>query len=315
MDQYVLMYKITDTILGSVWRASGAYNSRLKYVVKIADKEGSESGRFRGVRFSENIQREIAIMRFLITSHRIIYGHVRPLPCMDLIETFDTDTKTYIVTESGKCDVYTLLQSAMDKKQNIGNTPSGLPISTVLSIFTRMVTIIAQLHEIGVAHCDVSLENFVVRHGLPLDVAVIDFGLARKFNESSKFHLNCEHVDIYDGHVIGKVGYCDHRMMSSRPCNMFQHDTYALGICLFMLVFGSSPCKYGNSRDAAYCLLSHGKTTKLLTCYGFDVQSNPFFLDVAQCIDMLCIKHRQPLAHILTTCNLLKNPTKHISIE
>lgn len=132
-----------------------------------------------------------------------------------------------------------------------------------LKMITKMIYIVQCLQTQGLIHGDLSPENFVLKNSDEFDISVIDFGLSKRAN-------------YYTEHVLcGKPGYIAPELyFPAEPgYNPFGIDAYALGICLFYVVFGFAP--YERVGDNLFrTLVEHG-LSGLYNVLGIDITKIP----------------------------------------
>ena len=94
--------------------------------------------------------------------------------------------------------------------------------------FDQMLSCVEYLHENGIAHWDLKLENVVL--DWDYNLKLIDFGLAENVRQASDWKL-----------VSGTIGYISpeqyYSESSSKVC-LFKGDIFSLGVFLFNLVTG-----------------------------------------------------------------------------
>ncbi|HET9626083.1 MAG TPA: serine/threonine-protein kinase [Kofleriaceae bacterium] len=103
-------------------------------------------------------------------------------------------------------------------------TPLGL-----LAIAAQIARATAALHAAGVIHCDLKPDNVLVREdgaGEPLQIKVIDFGVARVIDEPPPT----------DGTVVGTPAFMPPEQWHGAP--VARSDVYALGCLLYELITG-----------------------------------------------------------------------------
>jgi serine/threonine protein kinase len=133
---------------------------------------------------------------------------------------------------------------------------------TKLKMITKMIYILHRLQQLGVMHRDISTENFVV-HSDEFAISLIDFGLSKSANS-------------YTDHVVcGKQGYIAPELYfpAAPGYNPFGVDAYALGICVFYLVFGFAP--YERVGDHLFCTLVEHGLSGLYTVLSIDTTKIP----------------------------------------
>jgi serine/threonine-protein kinase len=107
-----------------------------------------------------------------------------------------------------------------------------LELSAILAIAAQIAAALAALHDVGVIHCDIKLDNVVVLYetgfaGWP-KIKVIDFGVSRFVDEPP----------IGDGAIAGTPACMPPEQWRGAPTA--KSDVYALGCLLFELVTGDT---------------------------------------------------------------------------
>eukprot|EP00931_Biecheleriopsis_adriatica_P053865 TRINITY_DN3162_c0_g1_i1.p1 TRINITY_DN3162_c0_g1~~TRINITY_DN3162_c0_g1_i1.p1 ORF type:complete len:366 (-),score=58.98 TRINITY_DN3162_c0_g1_i1:75-1130(-) len=98
-------------------------------------------------------------------------------------------------------------------------------------IMSQIILAVGGLHELGIAHCDLSLENILlVQHGLDghLKVQLIDFCVA-----------SVDGKQIFGAR--GKPSYIAPELHSNELCCPFACDVFSSGVVLYMLAMNSYP--------------------------------------------------------------------------
>lgn len=145
-----------------------------------------------------------------------------PYVC-DLIGVFHDDVETYVVTSYctggelfGWCD--SELRHGKDRE------------AVMLPIATQFFHAVRWLHDYGIAHRDLSLENIIMSVSVngDLQVKMIDFGMAT-LDQTSQME------------VYGKQSYQAPEMHEKAPYNNFLVDVFALGVVLFAMAAQDYP--------------------------------------------------------------------------
>merc|ERR1712048_17519 len=90
----------------------------------------------------------------------------------------------------------------------------------VRPIMRQLFLAVRSLHGLGIAHCDISLENVLLSdEGAGPIVKLIDFGMAR--------------LDRTSTSICGKKSYMAPEMHLNEPFDVFATDAFALGVTLF----------------------------------------------------------------------------------
>jgi len=171
---------------------------------------------------------DIGVVRFL---HDRAFPHV----CEPKGIFMDSEF-TYVVTSlATDGDLF----SWMDRDLP-GADREGLVCPVMKDVFIA----VSLLHDLGIAHCDLSLENIVLttdpKSGKKI-VKLIDFGAA------SLKRYGCE--------ITGKKSYIAPEMFSDGEFDAFLSDAFALGVCLFSLVARMYP--WNSTREGACRLFSY----------------------------------------------------------
>ncbi len=127
---------------------------------------------------------------------------------------------------------------------------TGIPLHQVIRMdqkwervraYHELVQIVAYLHNQGVVHADLKLENIILRPNGT--VALVDFGNARKqINKSFFAKLFGPKKD----RVFGTPTYFAPELLKGQQPT-FSSDVYALGVCAFIMLSGEPPFE-ANSR-------------------------------------------------------------------
>lgn len=97
-------------------------------------------------------------------------------------------------------------------------------------IIFQMCRALFYLHEIGIAHRDIKLENFVFADKECTRIKLIDFGLAKGYK--------IDKLVTY----LGTPYYVCPEILKSKPYDQ-KCDTWSLGVCCFKLLIGEYPFK------------------------------------------------------------------------
>lgn len=100
----------------------------------------------------------------------------------------------------------------------------------VYPIICSLIATVLTLHTCRVAHCDISLENALLRVEPKLEVALIDFGMAVCGGD----------VCCVDG-VRGKPSYQAPEMHTEQPYDGRSADLFACGVAAYALAIGGYP--------------------------------------------------------------------------
>ena len=242
MDRVSFERKVRKTIYGEVY--FGHYYTGEAVAIKLSYKAKLQSMRaledpFEEVRMMKNLQENYGnhpnLLKFFeagettLPNGREVYYSVTEF-CMGG-ELFD------IVAEQGRVDE--------DKAK---------------AIFRQLMSALEFIFDCGVCHLDISLENILLRQGV--DIALIDFGMARTFDNSADF----EAPRI----PPGKIQYQAPEVHAKQPYNGMKADLYSCGVVLFILVAGTPPYQFPSESDRRFGIIYSGRLLYLLQRWRLD---------------------------------------------
>ena len=195
--------------------------------------------------------------------HDAYYMVMEHADCGEMLNVID---HLHSVMNRPKLDLIDQLNAVQDeeeRKRNVGAyngvlalSPEGQSphIETARFLFQQMVQAVATLHNQGVAHLDISLENFVVHFDDDgqLLVKIIDFGRAHKMkkkeiDDSGPNSWPYESFDFEVATPPGKFRYCSAasalflKYKDAAPYDASQEDVYALAVCLYTMLTAKMP--------------------------------------------------------------------------
>ncbi|GLD91577.1 hypothetical protein PINS_up000110 [Pythium insidiosum] len=114
--------------------------------------------------------------------------------------------------------------------------------------FRQIVRGVAELHHVGFAHMDLSLENVLVRRNG--DVCLTDFGAAQRFNRDARGKI-VPQVLPHGG--VAKPAYAaPEQHVEAAAFDVTKADAWALGVLLWMLVTRTPLVQSATSDDALF---------------------------------------------------------------
>ncbi|CAI5439079.1 unnamed protein product [Caenorhabditis angaria] len=107
-------------------------------------------------------------------------------------------------------------------------------LPTAITYFRQIIEAVNYLHQRGIAHRDLKLENILLDGNG--DIKLIDFGFARSVQQRERTRSFC-----------GTQPYSSPQISLSKPYLPFCADFYACGIILYTMIIGKWPEKSGFS--------------------------------------------------------------------
>eukprot|EP00038_Savillea_parva_P030118 m.75616 g.75616 ORF g.75616 m.75616 type:complete len:529 (-) comp9006_c0_seq2:1310-2896(-) len=164
------------------------------------------------------IDREIIILK------KVAHPHI-----VALHEVYETPETTFIIMEI--CNGGTLEDVAIKK---IGDATEGEPALTptdVATVTRRLVRAVAYLHDNGIVHRDMKLENVMMKTRGELDVKICDFGLCAFLSKDAA------NMSI----VCGTPAYMAPEVLANQGNYSPLCDVWSLGVMIYQMITGQMP--------------------------------------------------------------------------
>eukprot|EP01084_Bolivina_argentea_P098629 177240_1 len=256
--------KITQTLQGSIWRVSNKKSSLLNTpetaILKITSQHLHQQSTAtvcgKKYKVDENIITEQNILKYL----------TQQIDCPDTIVKYQWffQNKRHLfllMTDGGNSLVDFCAKSHQLVRNGIIDSNHWKEITKI--IFKQMVECIDYIHSKHVCHFDISLENFVInddtmRVYIPgngtlrfaldtIKVKLCDFGLSEIFG-----------TDYSSNKWCGKQQYMSPELVSKKTFHAMRNDIWCLGMCLFLLNFGTAPWDLASNKSSTYrYVMSH----------------------------------------------------------
>ena len=124
---------------------------------------------------------------------------------------------------------------------NVVKKCGGISEPSAKYLFKKLLSAVAHCHEHKIAHCDLKLENIIFDKRC--NPKLIDFGLGHKIVNGG--------LGEYD-FQLGTFGYMAPEIHKSSVFSIRLADYFALGVILFMMVYGSPPFLEATETDYYY---------------------------------------------------------------
>jgi serine/threonine protein kinase len=141
----------------------------------------------------------------------------------DLLGVYKDIDFTYVVTSfASEGDMFSWCES--------GVSPGPERETVVRPLARQMLEGVQQLHEMGIGHLDLSLENVLMSKAKDgrLSIRIIDFGMAT----NSRYLKNC---------VRGKASYQAPELHTSQRYDAFLSDAFSIGVTLYAVLVKDYP--------------------------------------------------------------------------
>lgn len=283
---YIQASKLCNTLQGSVWRATQKATKKA-VVIKITDKQlhANSLTIIDGAQYkiSENIKTEKQILKYLTKDAKC------PKSIAKYVDFFRSNFNYYLASEWGGHSLFqfcTRAHAYIDEGQITISEWHKL----VKKIFLQMLEVVEYVHSMNVCHLDLSLENFLIED-VPINlrevngaqtvqfdvdrvqIRLIDFGLATKFEHGATFESN---------KFCGKPNYQSPEVTAKKTFNAKSNDVFCLGVCLFCLCVGGMPWEQSSESDVRFTRIIKGGPLRVLKEWRRDHYVNEDLLEIME---------------------------------
>lgn len=200
-DYYKLGRVIGSGQFGKVRKATSLLDSKYTVAVKTIER--------RRIKNLNTLMREIQMLR-LLDHPNIVKIH----------EVFEDELAYHIVMEL--CTGRELLECLSDSGHFNENTAS--------QVLKKILSVVNYMHQNGVCHRDLKLENFVgITCENEIDLKLVDFGLSRLYSKGKNFMTT----------IVGTPYYVAPEVLSGQYGE--KCDLWSCGVILHMLLSGTMP--------------------------------------------------------------------------
>jgi serine/threonine protein kinase len=234
LKKYNIQKKLRSTLQGELFHAIRTADGK-EVAIKACRKDLIEAGlSVSGNRVLEDPRAEVRMMELMAddTQENVL----------QLIESFETAENFYIVMEF----------AARGEFFDIVSQAGRLDDEVAKHYFKQLVLGLQFIHNRGVCHLDLSLENLLMDGDGKLKIC--DFGLAR---EISKVPYKCLNRP-------GKIQYMSPEIFSCQDFYGEKSDMFSLGVILFVILAGFPPFDRPAVSDMRFSYILNGHLKVLL---------------------------------------------------
>jgi len=127
-------------------------------------------------------------------------------------------------------------------------------IKTVRHFFRQLVDSVSWMHNKGVCHLDLSLENTMIYEMSSQTIKIIDFGVAMKTEDGN----------FMQSKRIGKFSYMAPEVFAEQRYDSRKADIWSLGVMLFMMLIGAPLYELPTTNNPAFAFILNGRVGDIL---------------------------------------------------
>ena len=220
ISQYQIKGKIGEGMFGKV-KLGIHLLTKEKVAIKIFDK-----GKIKNEKEVEYIEREISILKKL--------NHYNTIKLYNIIQN---ENFIFLIQEyvpNGE------LLHFLENPENMNLTENH-----ICKIYQQIISGIEYLHDIGIAHSDLKLENILLNRDK--NIKIIDFGLSNKYNKENGELLQSS---------CGSPCYAAPEMIKGIQYHGLDTDIWSSGILLYLMLCKSFPFNDKNNSKLYQKILS-----------------------------------------------------------
>lgn len=281
-SDWVIVKRIRPTLLGGIYHVVKDNDVRALKISDTARLIGRIT--FDGSDLPEQPQEEAQILATLSQNG----GHPH------VIRLYDSKTvgsEMYMLLEYG---------SSFDMFDMVKNS-RYLSEARASNYFRQMLLGLQFIHNHGIAHLDISLENISLTTHFPYQVKFVDFGQSRRLihtlDDDKHKEWNESMAAVPFTGVRGKDAYMAPEVYDKQSYDGRKADIFSMGVCLCIMLMGSPPFTVPNKYDARYrAIVLEDDLKGLVTRWGHEFSNEA--IEILS--GMLCLEaQRWPLSKLL----------------
>lgn len=218
-------------IQGYIMTTELTINNKYKLIERIGAGNFGSIYKGHNIRTAENVAIKIEAIDAnvkLLKNESVIYQYLKGCVGVPSVKWFGRDGANY----------YMVINLLGESLQSIKNRDGSLPLSIVLKIGIKLITLLETIHNKGLVHRDIKPENFLLGPNNDIEhIHIIDFGFCRSYL------LNGGHGHIPQKKTHGIIGSLTYASLNAHALTELSRrdDMESLGYVLTNLYLGTLP--------------------------------------------------------------------------
>ncbi len=171
-------------------------NNKYKIVYKIGVGSFGEIYKAQNVRTQEYVAikvEQISSNVKLLKNESKIYQYLMDCECVPRLKWYGKDDNNY----------YMVIDLLGNSLQDYMNKMTTFPISLILKIGIKLITILKNIHNKGLVHRDIKPDNFLFSLNDLTNIYLIDFGFCKSYLDLKNYHIKQKQTS----NLIGSRNY------------------------------------------------------------------------------------------------------------
>ena len=236
--RFKVIKKLADTLQGHIYLADDLHRNNMRVVLKESEIElVKKEITTKGHVVQEDFMEEKRLLKYLSAQPDADAGFVRLL--------HDWETKKYYYYSMEHCEkalfqyisrafarggkMHGEIKGALNRPQEpLKSNDAHQWLIEVRNMFRQLVRTVYWLHEQGVVHLDIALENTMIYKMKGMKLKIIDFGLAKQFDHKNPH--KAKDALFQNDQRVGKRGYMAPEVWNSSVYDCRKADIWSLGM-------------------------------------------------------------------------------------
>eukprot|EP00814_Leptocylindrus_danicus_P013558 CAMPEP_0116047290 /NCGR_PEP_ID=MMETSP0321-20121206/28785_1 /TAXON_ID=163516 /ORGANISM="Leptocylindrus danicus var. danicus, Strain B650" /LENGTH=383 /DNA_ID=CAMNT_0003529105 /DNA_START=24 /DNA_END=1176 /DNA_ORIENTATION=- len=243
--------------------------TKMECAIKIVELEELKSKGAAGEHRSENPLKEIAAVQHLMSTSSSTPQHV-----LSIFEAVQDEDNLYIVMPF--CRDGELFDLVSDN--------ASFDEIQTRSIMKQILVGVKAMHDAGICHRDLSLENVLLHEG---NCQIIDFGLCLRVPQHEGLRRDTKSIRMKPQGKCGKLFYMAPEIYENTDAfNPYAIDVWSLGAMLFMMLTSSPPYDRPSPTDDMFVWFMRGEMEEIIKAWGLQLSSEVIdLMSGMMCVD------------------------------